>query len=272
MSVDLLIVNYNTKNLLRRVLDTLHLDFEDGVWEIYLQDNGSTDGSVEWIEKHLVDYNVTSVTLAENVGYAAAINSMAKQSSNEILAAINADTWFTTKHVKQMLQTFEDYPEQAICGPKQMDEQDRIRHGGIVWNGPGTGPPKHRGWAEVDKQDKLYKDRIKCWTVSGSLYYVRREVWETMTQNQNYQTAVHGAEGAFLPTPHFFEETFCSVHAQHLGYEVWYDGTIETAGHSWHASEAVGEPSRKFWDISRNMYIRTCEMIGIENEFTLVSQ
>lgn len=63
------------------------------------------------------------------------------------------------------------------------------------------------------------------------------------------------------------EETFCSVHAQKLGYEVWYDGTVETAYHVWHASSAVGgAPERDFWHISQRMYIEACEKLGIEHE------
>lgn len=262
--VDLLIVNYNTRDMLGNLLVNLNLNF-DPVVNIVVQDNGSTDGSIEWLDEHASEFNVTHKIISPNVGYAKAINRMAALTASPILAAVNADTQFTTRHVRQMITTFEDNPRQAICGPKQVDFAHRIRHGGITWDGVNN--PQHRGWNQFDPRDQLFKDRVQCWTVSGSLYYIRRDVWNDLTNDPVYQEISGGADGAFLPTPHYFEETFCSVYAQHKGYEVWYDGTIETAYHAWHASSPVGgAPERDYFSISRGMYIKACDAMGITHE------
>lgn len=267
--IDLLVVNYNTKEKLQRFVDTLNSDYEPDVWRLYIQDNGSTDGSRDLLTELFADRlnNIEGIRLENNVGYARAINNLANASHNEILCAVNADTWFTTNHVKEVAASFEapHHANAAVIGVKQKDESGAIRHGGIFWGGVYV-QPHHRGWGEGDGHDFKYKDDVPCWTVSGSIYYMRRSVWNELRDCPAYQSIAPGA-GAFLPTPHFFEETFFSVHAQKHGYEVWYDGTIETAGHTWHASSNVGEASRKWFEESRNLYITACDVCGIPHEY-----
>jgi len=268
MAVDLLVVTYNTSLLLKRLIDTLHSDWEPDVWELHVIDNGSTDDTREYLIEVIGDENkhITTTSFGSNIGYAKAVNYLSTKSKNEFLCAVNADAWFTTNHVKQVIQSFNETPEMAILGPKQMDEDKTIRHGGIFWDGSTN--PIHRGWNELDPLDAKYKDKLRCWTVSGSLYYIRRSVWDDLTHCMNYQDIMENPDGAFLPTPHFFEETFCSVHAQYHGYQVWYDGKIETAGHTWGASEDIYGMSRRYFDISKDIYIGACDRHGIRHEYS----
>lgn len=266
--IDLLIVNYNTRHLLKRLLDTLESTwdaFDAGkICKIYIADNDSQDDSKAWLEANKNFYPIEKIFYNQNIGYSAAINHLASKSDSEFLCAVNADTWFTVNHVRQVQQSFTELPNAAVIGVKQRDEGNKIRHGGIFWDGVNN--PEHRGWGMWDPDDTFFKDRIQCWTVSGSIYYVRRSMWDAMTEYEPYRELFPRALGAFLPTPHFFEETFCSQLAHHMGYEVWYDGTVETAGHSWHASSDVGDASRKYFEISRNLYKATCDRLGIPHE------
>lgn len=266
MKVDLLCVNYNTQTHLRRFIKTLQRDYDPNIWTLSVADNGSTDGSAEWLKAKAEKLPITNLVLNENIGYSGAINGLAKLTDSDILCAVNADTWFTTKHILDMIQCFQDNPNIAIAGPKQLDEQRRIRHAGIFWLGKKNVRPQHRGWSVYDPQDTMYKDLTRCWTVSGSIYYVRRSVWDEMKDHPKYLKLFPEAQGAFLPTPHFFEETFCSQWAQKLGYEVWYNGLAETAGHTWHASSTPGEASRKYFNTSRSMYMSACDALGVAHE------
>ena len=267
MKADLLIINYNTKDLLKRLLDTLHSDYEPDVWNLYIQDNGSTDGSVEFLRNTNTQYDIKHISYSKNVGYSRAINSLGTITDSEVLVAVNADTWFTTNHVKQALKTFEDNPNQAVLGVKQLDEKKHIRHGGIFWDGLGSKPPFHRGWNLWDPYDNHHKDRIQCWTVSGSIYYMRRTVWDEVGSYLRDKGVIESNEtGSWLSTPHYYEETFFSQVVQHLGYEVWYDGAVETAGHSWHASSPVGGEADQKFHQSQKMYVEACEKLGIAHE------
>jgi GT2 family glycosyltransferase len=222
--IDLCVVNYNTRPLLERLLDTLHAGLDEGnkFWDLYVADNDSSDDTLDWFKGNDDRYLIDRIDLNKNIGYSAAINKLATRGSNSVIGILNADVWFTNDDIRKICQIFNQEPDVHILGPKQRDEYGNIKHAGIV--GTNTAP-RHRGWNEVDREDNLYRDRVNCVTVSGSAYFIRRNVWNAMTNNEKYQEMFPGIMGAFLPTPHYYEETWCSYFARHLGYNVVYDGS-----------------------------------------------
>lgn len=260
--IDLCVVNYNTRPLLQRLLNTVHSDYVDNVWNLHLADNGSSDDSVQWMDKMSSSYSLKSYVKNDNIGYSAACNQLATMGNGDIVGLLNADVWFTTQDMQKIQEIFDADAGVDIFGPKQRDENGLITHAGIV--GTNTAP-KMRGWREKDPTDELYKDRVDCVTVSGSAYFVRRTTWDAMTNNPLYRQIVPDAIGAFLPTPHYYEETWCSYFARHLGYNIVYDGSV-SIGHSWHKSSPVGgEADRKF-SISQKLFRDACDHMGIERD------
>lgn len=270
--IDLCVVNHNTRNLLQRFLDALHSDVYDpnGAlvknWNLYIMDNDSTDDFVPWLRENEERYLIDRTFLRKNIGYSSATNYMASRSSAEIVGVLNGDVWMTSEDCLNIEKAFANNPNMHILGPKQRDEHGYITHAGII--GTNT-EPKHRGWREHDPQDLLYRDQVDCVTVAGSAYFVRRDVWDDMTNNKQYRELYPDAIGAFLPTPHYYEETWCSYFARHLGYNVIYDGSI-SIGHSWHAStpkpgEGISHAD-KYFPISREIFRKACDHIGIERD------
>lgn len=270
--IDLCVVNHNTRPQLQRFLDTLHSDAKDpnGAlkknWNLYITDNDSVDDFVQWMRFNDEMYAIDRLYLRQNIGYSAAVNMMASKSRSEIIGILNGDVWMTTEDCRNIQKIFNENLDIHILGPKQRDEKGFVTHAGIV--GSNT-QPKHRGWRDYDPEDILYKDRISCVTVSGSAYFIRREVWDAMTNNEKYQEIYPNAVGAFLPTPHYYEETWCSYFARHLGYNVVYDGSV-SIGHSWHAStpkpgEGISHADRYF-PISREIFRKACDHLGIERD------
>lgn len=266
--IDLCVINYNTKHMLERLLNVLHSDLDENnlCWNLHIADNGSIDGTVDWLKEVHENYNINSVYINENIGYSAACNQLAYHSSADIIALLNADTWFTSSDIKIIDDIFTDNPDIHILGPKQRDENGLITHAGII----GTNvQPRHRGWREHDPYDILYRDRIECVTISGSAYFIRRDVWNALTNDSEYRKLYPEAVGAFLPTPHYYEETWCSYFARHRGYNVVYDGSA-SIGHSWHASspkpgEGFSEADSMF-PISREIFRNACDQLGIERD------
>lgn len=266
--IDLCVVNYNTSSQLARLLDNLHYDLVGSpkVWNLFISDNGSTDRSCDWINYNRSRYSIDNFVENENVGYSAACNYLASQSNSEIIGLLNADVWMSSMDLARIQNIFNSDPDVHVLGPKQRDEHGRITHAGII--GTNTAP-KHRGWLEHDPRDDFYRDRIDCVTVSGSAYFIRREVWNALTFNPRYRELYPAATGAFLPTPHYYEETWCSYFARHLGYNVVYDGSV-SIGHSWHASspkpsEGYSEADSHF-QTSREIFRKACDYMGIERD------
>jgi len=237
--IDLCVVNYKTPKHLERLLRVLVSDaVESPPWKLYIADNGEDSESRKVLES--IGGIAQSIDMNKNIGYSAACNQLASRGNSEYLALLNADIWMNTASVKALEESISADDTIGVLGPKQLDEHRRIVHAGII----GTNEaPKHRGWKIPDLQDIMFKDKIECVTVSGSVYVVRRSAWEKLANDKEYLELFPEAKGAFLPTPHYYEETFCSYFARHRGYKVVYDGSI-TVGHSWHAARQNRRRSR----------------------------
>lgn len=266
--IDLCVVNHNSAILLKRMMDTLHSDLDtvEKVWKLYITDNGSTDSFVDFMRSNSHNYDIDNLYLRNNIGYSAACNDMASRCNSDIVALLNGDIWMTSADVNRVQEIFDEDRDIHILGVKQRDESGRITHAGVV----GTGSkPVIRGWMLEDKNDLMFKDRINCITVFGSAFFVRKDIWDEMTNHPEYRKIHPEAKGAFLPTPHYYEETWCAYFARHLGYNVVYDGTV-SIGHSWHAStprpnEGVSEVDKLF-PVSREIFRKACDHFGIERD------
>lgn len=87
--ISVITVNWNGKHLLGECLDSLIVQsFKD--FEIIVVDNGSQDGSLEYIRERYA--NVKVVNLPENQGYAAGNNEGIRIASGKYIAFLNNDT------------------------------------------------------------------------------------------------------------------------------------------------------------------------------------
>lgn len=279
--IDLCTVNYNTWPLLTRQITALNLDpnAKPG-YKLYIADNNSTDNSRQAMEAMFPDSQaMAKVNIAFftgnriNIGYANACNQLAAYGTGDIIGLLNADVWLTNDDVLAIQQSFDSDPEIAILGPKQRDEDGNITHAGIF----GTNDrPKHRGWKEPDPGDTKFRDLLDAVTVSGAAYFIRRSVWDELRDDEEYNKVIATLideelipyplyRGAFLPTKHYYEETFCSYFANHRGHKVFYDGRV-SIGHSWHASHAIGSPQDRLFKESQRAFRRACDLLGIDHD------
>jgi len=266
--IDLCVVSYNTRRLLERLLDSLHENSagQEKSWTLYIADNDSPDDTISWLIENNNRYNIKNIYLNDNIGYSSACNQMASKGIGEIIGLLNSDVWFSNEDIENIQKIFNENPDIHILGPKQRDEKGKITHGGIT--GTPT-KPIMRGWMQQDPEDLLFKDRISCVGISGAAYFIRRDVWNVLTNHPQYREMYPNAIGAFLPTPHYYEETWCSYFARHLGYNVVYDGSV-SIGHSWHAShpkpnEGYSHADAQF-QLSQSIFRKACDYIGIERD------
>lgn len=263
--VDLCVTNYNTSDKLQRLCFELFKgasDMPSGLYNLMVADNGSTnDDSLEMLRTR-PPQNISTIVYNDNIGYSAACNQLAAMGKAEIIGLLNSDVWLTSNDVLSICKTFNDHPEIAILGPKQRDEHGNITHAGIE----GTeAKPNLRAWKEPDPHDVKYRELKEMVSVSGSAYFIRRSVWDDLTNCGIYRDSHPTARGAFLPTKHYYEETFCSYHARAHGYKVYYDGRI-SIGHSWHASHEVGSKQDRMFHESREIFRTMCDKHGIEHD------
>lgn len=100
--ISIIIVNWNGLALLKECLQSLATQsFQD--FEIILVDNGSSDGSVEWVRMNCP--NVRLLCLEANVGYSAGNNAGVKIAHGQYIVLLNNDTkverdWLNALYVR----------------------------------------------------------------------------------------------------------------------------------------------------------------------------
>jgi N-acetylglucosaminyl-diphospho-decaprenol L-rhamnosyltransferase len=87
--VSVAVVSWNTRDLLERCLVALECDHDAGVVEVWVVDNGSTDGSAELVASRFPW--VRLVELDENLGFGRSVNEVSRRVDSPWLAASNAD-------------------------------------------------------------------------------------------------------------------------------------------------------------------------------------
>lgn len=208
----------------------------------------------------------TLIRTEGNVGYARACNmgaAVAGLSANPapVLAFFNADVQILPDSLELCVETLFSQPDVAIVGPRQTDSRRRITSAGVVPTRPGGCKP--RGWREVDRGQ--FCDVSEMMTVSGSAFIVRREAWDALAGCVTYQESDPDSRGAFLQTPHYFEETWLAYHARAHGWKVMYDGRAHMI-HEWHRSSPVGGWADKQFKESQRLFRDACDHHGIAHD------
>ncbi len=114
--LSVIIVTWNCRLALERCLDSLRPALADVPAEIIVADNGSEDGTVEWLGRHAPDVRV--LAFPENLGFAAAANRAAQQARGEYLWFLNPDTAVERGAVAVLLAELAGRPEIGAAGPQ----------------------------------------------------------------------------------------------------------------------------------------------------------
>lgn len=266
--VDVVVVNYKTPDDLRNFIRSFaQVQFEVPS-SLYVMNVEVDDENEDVVEEEIEDIGVPVFTAGypANVGYAVACNGAAyaagELGARSTIAFFNADTLLTPgvlDHCHWLLSQNDDW---GILGPKQVNEDGLVTHAGIF----GThSKPQLRGW-KSSSPESFSDVRSDAISVSGSAYFVKRQCWDYLTECELFREMAPGAEGAFLPTQHYYEETYCSYHAHAHGWKVAYTGKVEMI-HKWHQASPVGGVAEKVWmPESRRYFRRSCDHHNIPRD------
>ncbi|KQC10488.1 MAG: hypothetical protein APR62_12040 [Smithella sp. SDB] len=115
IDLSVIIVNWNTKDLLRNCLISIYQTIHDLIFEVIVVDNASSDGSVEMLEREFA--SVIRIINQENNGFGAANNQAFLMMKGKYALLLNSDTVLTPDAVNK-LWNFCDTNEKAgiVCG------------------------------------------------------------------------------------------------------------------------------------------------------------
>jgi len=75
---DIIVVNFNTKHFMSMIIDSIYKWTPAGTFNLYVVDNGSTDGSVEHLREKCSTQGFYLIELPKNLGVGPAVNHVIK--------------------------------------------------------------------------------------------------------------------------------------------------------------------------------------------------
>jgi len=106
--LSVIILNYNTKDLTFKCIESIRKHTHGVNYEIIVVDNGSTDGSVEVIKKH---EKIILIKNDKNLGFAAGNNSARKIVKGKYILFLNSDILLTENTFKSVLDYFKKHKD-----------------------------------------------------------------------------------------------------------------------------------------------------------------
>jgi GT2 family glycosyltransferase len=179
LKLSFIIPLYNCLPFTQAMVASLRATLPPGLThEIILVDDGSTDGTREWLAT-LTDPPFRVVCNEKNLGYAAANNRGAALARGEFLALLNNDLVLTPHWLEPMLEAHARLGARAgLVGNIQLNARtDALDHSGVFINHKGI--PEHdrtpasdcspsgQDWRDVD-------------LVTGACVLIRRELWQQL--------------------------------------------------------------------------------------------
>ena len=118
MKISVIIVNYNVKFYLEQCLQSLRCALKGIDSEVYVVDNHSRDGSVEYLRKRFREMKF--VASNHNLGFARANNLAIKRSKGEYVLLLNPDTIVGEDSIRKSLAFMEEHPQAGGLGVKML--------------------------------------------------------------------------------------------------------------------------------------------------------
>ena len=144
-----IIVNWNGRELLTECLESLRGQ-EYKSLDITLADNGSIDGSVDFVTQTYPE--VSTIALQNNAGFSAANNIALQTVDSKYVALLNNDAVAHPMWLKTLVEALEVHPEAGFAASKMLfyDNPEVIDRAGDTYTRAGTGLLRGRG-APADK-------------------------------------------------------------------------------------------------------------------------
>lgn len=120
IELSIIIVNWNTRQLLLDCLASIYSTVRKASFEIFVVDNGSSDASVNAVRAAYP--RVTVIANPANEGFARANNMALKVMQGSYAVLLNSDTVLKEGAFDAMFNFMEANPEAGMCGPQLLFE------------------------------------------------------------------------------------------------------------------------------------------------------
>ena len=228
LDVSIIIVNYNTKELIFNCLESIFSHTNGITFEVIVSDNGSSDGSIEMLKKDFP--KVILIENGKNLGFGSANNKALEIAKGKYVFYLNSDTILLNNAVKIFFDYFESHAELNIGG-LGCNLQDK--NGNITYS---AGPVSGEFSSANELLKNLWNLLIGCFKICIRHYIFKKplRVVEKRKNNTTYTIGkvgyVTGAD-LFLKNNNFarfdenyfmyYEETDLELHMTRKGFEFY---------------------------------------------------
>jgi len=207
----IVILNWNGKHYLEKFLNKLELKSDIPGVSIVVADNGSTDGSVEYLkESHP---NIQIIEFDRNHGFTGGYNRALKEINTDYFLLLNSDIDVSEGWLDPLIKNMDSNPKVGICMPKIRSAFERGKFeyagacGGFI---DILGYPFCRGriLSNIEVDDLQYDQDREIFWASGAALMIRSELF----------SSIGGLDESFFA--HMEEIDLC-WRAKLAGWQVW---------------------------------------------------
>jgi len=181
--VSIVILNWNGLGFLQKFLPTLIKYTPQSGAEIVVADNGSTDSSMEFMEKE--HPSIRTLRLEKNYGFSGGYNRALEQIDSSYFLLLNSDIEVTEGWLDPLLKAMEDDQRVAACTPKILNYQQKSYFeyagaaGGFI---DRFGYPFCRGriFDALEEDRGQYDDSTELFWGTGACLLIRSHLWKTV--------------------------------------------------------------------------------------------
>lgn len=233
IKASVIIPNWNGKHLLKTCLVSIQKQTFKNI-EIVVVDNGSEDGSADYIRKFFPGVKI--VELDKNYGFAKAVNIGIKASNGKFVVLINNDTEVDKDCIKYLVEAAITHPEVGFVAAKMLDFHRRDIIDSVGDYIDEVGHANNIGLGEKDVPAFNKPDYVFLVTGGGGLF--KRDVFERV---------------GFLDENYFayFEDVDFCLRAQLQGFKGWYEPKA-IIYHIHKATSSKNQTLLEYWQF-RNM-------------------
>jgi hypothetical protein len=215
--VSIIIVSFNTRDLLRDCLITLFREAGDLNYETFVIDNASKDGSAAMVAQEFPQ--VKLIQSEVNLGFAAANNLGFAQASGRYIVLLNSDAFLTPQALPNAVAYLDRDPQIGIGGARLIGRDGTwqpsarlfpsVLNDFLTLSGLATKYPHSRFFGRMDRTWADHNQAAIVDWVPGAFSIIRRSVLEKIG---------YFDEQFFL----YFEEVDLCRRVQAAGYTIWY--------------------------------------------------
>jgi len=239
ITTTIIIPNYNGLKFMDECIRSLNAQTYPN-FRTLVVDNGSTDGSVEWLKEHQID----TIFLPENTGFSGAVNVGIKAADTPYVLLLNNDVRVDEYFVAEMVRAIGQSERIFSVSSRmiQMYHPDRLDDAGDMYS--------LLGWAYqrgVGRELTHYRRSSRVFSACAGAAIYRREVFEEI----GYFDEMHFA---------YLEDIDVGYRARIAGYDniycpaalVWHVGS-GTSGSRYNEFKVTLSSRNNIWIIYKNM-------------------